>query len=503
MSDNPASQGDRSRPVLVVVAVLMAAFLTAFDVRTASIGLSDLRGAFGLSFDEGSWLATFATAPQILIAPCVAWLVTVFGVKRVMIAPTIVYAAISILIPFVRGFEALILLHAARAVLLGIFVPATLMTAFRNLDSKYWIVALAFYVARIPISQNLGIYTAGSYAQTIGWRWLYWQDAFIAPAIGVLLWFGARPVEINRDLLRRADWGGMAMFGVALTMLYVALDQGNRLDWFRSGFIVSMLAASGFLALVFLLHESFTKDPWAHISAMFSRNISLSFLAIFAFMVASLSSSLLAPNFLISVAHLRPEQIGNFSAPYAMLLLISATVASVMLVRTVGPRVALIAGFSCFAFSSWLGTSLTSVWSLPEFEFIIVLQTIAEEVTFLAAVTMILGSVDPARAIALSAYIQLLRLICSEIATTVMGTWIRQREQLHSYLIGLHVTGGTYGSDVAKRTMGGLANVVQREANVQAYIDGFWIAFFAAILGLCAVALMARSPRHPLTHSHA
>ncbi|MBB3452769.1 DHA2 family multidrug resistance protein [Rhizobium sp. BK313] len=511
------SQSDRSRPILVVIAVLMAAFLTAFDVRTASIGLTDLRGAFGLSFDQGSWLSTFATAPQVLVAPCVAWLVTVFGVKRVMTVPTFVYAAISITIPFVQSFEVLLLMHAARAVLLGIFVPATLMTAFRNLDSEYWIVALASYVARIPIAQNLGVYTAGSYTQTIGWHWLYWQDAFIAPMIGILLWFGVRSVEINRDLLRRADWGGMALFGVTLTMLYVALDQGNRLDWFRSGFVVSMFIASGFLALVFLSHESLAKDPWAHLSVMFSRNIALSFLAIFAFMVASLSSSFLAPNFLISVTHLRPEQIGNFSAPYAILLLVCATVGAVMLVRTIGPRLSLIAGFTCFALSSWLGTSLTSLWAIPEFEMIVVLQTVAEELTFLAAVIMILSRADPARAIALSAYIQLLRLICAEIATTTMATWIRQREQLHSYLLGLHVTNGAsdlsstltaLGSgsgtsasqlDSARRGVGLLATIVQREANVLAYIDGFWIAFSAAIVGMCTVALMARAPPHPLT----
>jgi DHA2 family multidrug resistance protein len=243
----------------------------------------------------------------------------------------------------------------------------------------------------------------------------------------------------------------------------------------------------------------------------------LSFLAIFAFMVASLSSSFLAPNFLIFVTHLRPEQIGNFSAPYAILLLICATVGAVMLVRTIGPRLSLIVGFTCFALSSWLGMSLTSLWAIPEFELIVVLQTVAEEITFLAAVIMILSRADPARTIALSAYIQLLRLICAEIATTTMATWIRQREQLHSYLLGLHVTSGAsdlsstltaLGSgsgssasqlDAARRGVGLLATIVQREANVLAYIDGFWIAFAAAIVGLCAVALMARAPPHPLT----
>jgi DHA2 family multidrug resistance protein len=44
-----------------------------------------------------------------------------------------------------------------------------------------------------------------------------------------------------------------------------------------------------------------------------------------------------------------------------------------------------------------------------------------------------------------------------------------------------------------------LAGIVQREANVQAYIDGFWITFLAAIVGLIVVSLMAPSPAHPLT----
>ena len=225
MANGLSSHEDLSRQGFVAVAVVMASILTAFDVRTASIGLPDLRGAFGLSFDEGSWLSTFATAPQILVAPCVGWLIAVFGVKRVMIGPTILYSAISFTIPFFQSFEVLIALHAARAVLLGIFVGATLMTAFRNLDRRYWIFALAFYVVRIPFAQNLGLYTAGSYSQTIGWQWLYWQGAIVAPVIGVLFWFGGKPMEIDRELMRRADWGGMAVFGAALTTLYFALDR--------------------------------------------------------------------------------------------------------------------------------------------------------------------------------------------------------------------------------------------------------------------------------------
>ncbi|OWV98903.1 arabinose transporter permease [Rhizobium sp. R72] len=515
MSRSAASELPRQG--YVAVAMIMASILTAFDVRTASIGLADLRGAFGLSFDEGAWLSTFATAPQILVAPSIGWLIAVFGVKKVMIWPTILYSVISIVIPFVRGFEPLIALHAMRAMVLGIFVGATLLVAFRNLDRKYWIFALSFYVLRIPFAQNLGLYTAGSYTQTIGWQWLYWQGAIVAPLIGLLFWSGGKPMQTDRDLLGRADWGGMALFGVALTTLYFALDQGNRLDWFRSGYVISLLIATAFLVCVFLWHETRVKEPWAHISILYQRNIGLGFAAIACFMIASLGSSLLEPNFLISVARLRPEQIGDFTAPYAILLLVAATATAVTLVRTVKQRATLTIGFTCFALSAWLGTQLTSLWSLPEFRLIVILQTFGEEIVFLAAVATLFSNVNPARAISLVAYVQVMRLICSETVSTSMTTWVRQREQLHSNLIGLHVTGATPGwtsmivqlgsgstpaasqAETVKRGIGILASLVQREANVQAYIDGFWITFMAAIVGLIVVSLMKPSPAHPLT----
>jgi DHA2 family multidrug resistance protein len=517
MAENVSSRQDLARQGFVAIAVLMASILTALDLRMFGIGLADLRGAFGLNSDEGSWLGTFATAPQVLVAPCVGWMIAVFGVRRVLVGPTVVYSTASILIPYCQSFEVLISLHAIRAAMMGMFVGATMMTAFRNLDRRYWIVALAFYVIRIPFSQNLGLYTAGSYAQSIGWQWIYWQGAIVAPIIGMLFWFGAKPVEIDRALLKRGDWGGMMIFGVSLTTLYFGLDQGNRLDWFQSGYVIAMLGAAAFLAGVFLWHESRVANPWAHVSVLLSRNIALGFVAIFCFMTASLGSSLLKPNFLVTVAHLRPEQIGDFSGPCAILLLAGATVTAVALVRIVKQRFALIIGFCCFALSAWLGTQLTSQWSLPEFKLIGILQTFGEEIVFLAAVATLLSNVNPARVIALTAYVQVVRLMCSETVGAIMATWIRQREQLHSYLIGLHVTSptrglgsmslvlghgsgssGTQASD-AKLGIGLLAGIVQREANVQAYIDGFWCTFLAAILGLLVVSLMTKSPAHPLT----
>ena len=107
MAENDLDRGPVSaggiapRPLFAVGAVLLGAFLANFDSRLTTVGLPDLRGAFSLGFDEGAWLSTAGIGSQILVAPAVAWLATVFGMRRVLGIPSLVYALISLTIPFV------------------------------------------------------------------------------------------------------------------------------------------------------------------------------------------------------------------------------------------------------------------------------------------------------------------------------------------------------------------------------------------------------------------
>src|SRR5277367_5481233 len=147
--NNTADHGPLSRggvapqPLFAVVAVLLGAFLANFDSRLTSTGLPDLRGAFSLSFDEGAWLSTAGIGSQIFIAPAVAWLATAFCLRRVLGIPRLVYAAVSFRLPFVHDYTTLIVLSVVHGLLLGTFVPATLMIIFRNLPTKWWLPAIS------------------------------------------------------------------------------------------------------------------------------------------------------------------------------------------------------------------------------------------------------------------------------------------------------------------------------------------------------------------------
>ena len=246
-----SSGGIAAQPLFAVGAVLLGAFLSNIDSRLTSAGLPDLRGAFSLGFDEGAWLSTAGIGSQIFIAPAVAWLATAFGLRRVLGIPSLVYALVSLVIPFAHDYTALIVLSVAHGLLLGTFVPATLMIIFRNLPIKWWVPAIALYSIRVGFALDTGNSLVGFYVEHLGWQWLYWQGVVVAPLMGLMVYLGTPREPVNRDLLRHADWGGMLLLGASLSMVYAGLDQGNRLDWLESGTVTALLLSGAVLFVAF------------------------------------------------------------------------------------------------------------------------------------------------------------------------------------------------------------------------------------------------------------
>jgi DHA2 family multidrug resistance protein len=189
---------------------------------------------------------------------------------------------------------------------------------------------------------------------------------------------------------------------------------------------------------------------------------------------------------------------------------------SIFLLRHVDPRGVLIVGLSAFATANLLGTQLTHDWAPGDFVTIVILQSIGQAFTLLPILIIAVSNSDPTRATAFAAYVQVMRLGGAEIGVALMGTWLRVREQIHSNFIGLHLENGaadvgrilkqlsdsfaSHGaSGASARALGSLSALVQREANVLAYIDGFWLTFWLAIIALVLVALITRAPAGPFT----
>jgi len=510
------TQESRPRPMFAVAAVLLGSFLANFDSRLTAVGLPDLRGAFSLSFDEGAWLSTASIGSQIFIAPAVAWLATVFGLRRVLGVPSLVFALISVLIPLTHDFPTLMALSIVHGLLIGTFVPATLLIIFRNLPKQWWLPAIALYAIRVGFAVDTSSSLVGFYVERWGWAWIYWQGAAVAPLMALMTYCSTPREPIDRALLKDADWGGMLLLGTSLSMLYAGMDQGNRLDWLGSGPVVTLLVGGSILLVIFVVNEFCVRQPWAHVEVLFNRNVGLALVALLLYALTSSSNSSLVPSFLNTVTLLRPEQYGALLWTYGALPMLLWVPLSVVLLRLIDTRVALTLGFSAFAAANLLGVQLTHDWALGDFTKIVLLQSIGQAFTVLPIIITAVSNVDRTRVVAFIAYIQSVRLGGTEIGVALMGTWLRVREQVHSNFIGQHVESGrtdvtraleqlsdifaSHGTSAARqRALDTLAALVQRESNVLAYIDGFELCFWLAIAALIMISLMTRSPQGAFT----
>ncbi len=507
-----------SHPLLIVAALLLASFVVGFDTRVFAVGLADIRGAYSLGVDEGAWLSTIANAPQILVSSAVAWLVTVFGIRRVMIPSALAYAAISLAIPQVAGGPVLLALHAGRGLLLGVFLPATLMVIFRNLSPKYWLIGLALFAMRVPLSQSLGFVLVGIYGDYLGWQWLYWQDVILAPLIALLLIVAAPREEINIDLLEEADWGGMLLLGSSMMLIYIGLDQGNRLDWFQSGIVCAALAGGAILAVCFFINESLVRYPWAHASVILSRNIGTGYAIIICFSLASAGGAIAVPGFLQTVSGLRPIAISWLYLVAAVIPVFLFTALAIVMQRRIDSRICIITGLCLMAAGSLLGSHLTADWSPGNFLSPVLLYTAGQSFAFFATVVYLVANSDPKRSTAVSAYIQVIRIGSVELATSLMMTWLRQREQFHSDILGQRITAtspevqawtskliATF-HDVAHGRLEALSRLtahIRAQAYVLAYSDIFMLSFWSAIAGLVLVAMLGPMPFGPLHPDYA
>lgn len=510
----PVTSGiNASRPVLIVAALLLASFVVGFDTRVFAVGLPDLRGAYSLSADEASWLNTIANSPQILVSSAIAWLVTVFGIRRIMIPSALAYAVVSWAIPQVPGGTALLVLHAVRGLLLGVFIPATLMVVFRNLATRYWLIGIALYALRVPLSQSLGFVLVGIYGDYLGWQWLYWQDVILAPLIALLLIVAAPKEKIDIGLLEHADWGGMMLLGTAMMLIYIGLDQGNRLDWFQSGTISALIAGGCVLAVGFFLNESLVRHPWAHASVILSRNIGLGYAVIICFSLCSAGGAIAVPGFLQTVGGLRPIAISSLYFTSAVIPVLLFTIAAIILQRRFDSRIGIIIGLLLMAAGTLFGVRVTADWSPDNFQPTVLLYTAGQAFAFFSTVVYLIANSDPKRATAVSAYIQVIRLGSVELATSLMTTWLRQREQFHSAILSQKVSAGspelhmwmerlrTVFGKSSHGTLDALlltASQIRTQAYTLAYSDMFMLSFVAAVAGLALVAFMGKMPFGPL-----
>lgn len=506
-----------ARPYIGVLAVMLGSIISTLDGRFTTFGLADVRGAVHAGFDEGAWITTAFTVGQMMVGPVSAWLGIAFGVRRVLMISAFVYGLSNGLLPLSPTLGHVLAFQAISGLSSGTFIPLTIGFVANSLPPRLVVYGIAVYALNLELSLNISASIEGWFSDYWSWRWIFWDTALLAPCMLVCIHFGMPRQPVNRELLKNADWVGIVYASIGFSLLYVGLDQGNRLDWLNSGLITGLLLSGSLLLAAFVVHELLHPQPWINLRYASSGNLPFLLLLITFFRFVILSTSFIIPQFLTVVQGYRAIEIGSVLIWIALPQFLAGPAVATLL-RFVDARFPIALGFALVGCACFMAGQLTHDWVGIDFLPSQIVQAAGQTIALTSIVWFAIQHLQPADILTFGAMLQTGRLFGAELGNAFIQTFVRMREQVYSNLIGLHVTTGSlltdqrlqdYAAAVSARSVGPadasarasalLAGAVQRQAYVLAYIDGFMVIGYAVIgVLLMLLFLRAAQPRPAL-----
>src|SRR5215470_4129435 len=228
----------KPNPYLGTLGVFLGAGIGTLFGRLLSVGLPDLRGALGLGVDEAAWIPTAYNMGLMFMGPFSVYLGGFLGVRRVLLWCAPVFAMTSILLPLAPNLAVMLALQVIAGITSGTFYPLTMSYALRSLPARYTILAIGVYSMDILAATTTAVPMEALFTEYLSWRWIFWIGAPLT-SLMLLCVFRAIPHPPPRAGPKPAiNWAGFLYGSLGLSLIYGALDQGERLNWLGSGVIV-------------------------------------------------------------------------------------------------------------------------------------------------------------------------------------------------------------------------------------------------------------------------
>ena len=518
-SSAPAPSRITTRPVLGVLGVLLGAMIATCTGRLISVGLADLRGALHLGVDEASWIGTSFNAALMFIGPFSVYLGGLLGARRVLLACAGIFTVVSVLLPLASSLPVMLLLLIVAGLTSGTFYPLTLSFVLRNLPMKYVLLGIAMYAVDIVFTTNVATSLEAWYMDHWSWHWIFWNSAVLTPAMMIFVYFGIpwQPLPKPKEGQPSPSWRGFLYASLGFALLYIALDQGQRLDWMNSSTIVALTFTGAFLLLVTIIRRAMMPNPLVNFKFLLRRNTLLLGLVLMLFRFVMLATVVVIPSYLSSVQGYLPLQTGPVMLWVALPQAVFGLLAMYLL-RDIDARLILTAGFTLVAIACLINAQLSPAWSGANFWLSQAVMAVGLALAFNAMVgAIVLEVIDtgalsrPIDVLTFAGYFQTLRLFGGEAGAAFMQHFIAVREQFHSNILGLGVQLGERATSqrleglsagVASSSTGAAAAVaragkilglqVRQQAFTLAITDSFTMVAWSVVCSLVVIACMRR-----------
>ncbi len=504
----------------ITVTVMTVTLMQVLDVTVINVALPHMQGSLSAGVDEISWVLTSYLAATAVILPATGWLAGLLGRKRLFLFCTVGFTAASILCGLAPTLNVLLFARVLQGIAGGPLMPLSQAIMWEIFPFRQRGMAMAVWGMGIMMAPIFGPTLGGWITDNWSWRWTF----YINLPIGIVGFFAASAILFDPPYLRKAgkiDIPGLVLMVIGFLSLQLFLDQGERYEWFDSGFIV-MLGLTATVALVgFLVRELTAEEPILDLGVYRDRNFAASSVIMVFVMFGFFSSMVLLALFTQKVLGYDAWTSGLVLAPGGVGNLLSLVLAG-RLINKMDQRFILAVGCILNAWAAWNMSVLTSgvdYWALAWPRFV---QGLGTGLVFVPLNAVGLATIPRISMGNATALLNVVRNLGGGAGVAIVSTLLTRRTQAHQSTLIAHVNPfdaettarlsawtahfGTQGSDsftAQTRAMAMVYQEVTRQAQVLAFADDFWLLFVLFCGTLLLLPLLERVRTGPATARHA
>ena len=492
-------------PWIIALTVTLATFMEVLDTSVANVALPHIAGSLSAGQDESTWILTSYLVSNAIVLPMSGWFSQMIGRKRFYMSCVAVFTISSFLCGLAPSLGMLIFFRVLQGAGGGGLQPSEQAILADTFSPAKRGMAFAVYGMAVVLAPAIGPTLGGWITDNFDWRWIF----FINIPVGIIsLLLTSRLISdppYMKEKKRtgfKIDYIGLGLLALGLGTLQVVLDKGQRDDWFGSHLIVIMTTISAISLISVLIWEWHHKDPIIDLHLFKDRSFAVGNMLMFMVGFALLSSTVLLPLFTQTIMGYTAEQAGLVLMPGGLAILVAMPVVGFLLGRYDARRL-LLFGMATLSFALFHMTRFDTSVDFRTVASARVFQAIGLAFLFVPINTAAYAFIPKNKSNAASGLINLARNIGGSIGISLVTTMLARRTQFHQANLNNNIRGGNpqlqamlaettraltaKGSSAyqaSHQAYAIVANMLNQQATMLAYVDNFWL------LGVCVLVML-------------
>lgn len=246
----------------IALTASLGAILEVIDTSIVNVALTDMQATLGATVTEIGWVVTGYAIANVVLIPLSAWLGDFFGKKNYFVFSMIGFTAASVLCGLAVNLPMLIIARILQGLFGGGLLAKAQAILFETFPPAEQGLAQSVFGVGVISGPAIGPTLGGYLTDTLGWRWIFFINLPVGILAVIMAMIFLRPdVKHRSRTQQKVDWSGIFLLTIAVGSLQAFLEEGEKEDWFESGFITTLAIAAVVGLILFIWRELSTQAP--------------------------------------------------------------------------------------------------------------------------------------------------------------------------------------------------------------------------------------------------